>query len=110
MSFKNKLKQTFEGAKESLIDILEPILAPLIGKAVEEAIYRAFSALMKKEENVVHGKVVIAGMYPVIDGELEKITDDTENEYDDAVVDGLKLSLERLAADHNIVLSNVDDD
>jgi len=90
--------------KRNFGDIFAPIVEPLV-KMV-------FSALLRKlfEKEPEHAKVLLVSLYPVIDVELEPIFDESENPFDDGVVDGLKGAFEEVAEENKIELSNLDND
>jgi len=90
--------------KRSISNIFAPIVEPLVEMV--------FEALLKKffEKQPDHAKVLLVSLYPVIDAELEPIFDETENPFDDNVVDGLKKAFEKVAEENKIDLPNLDND
>lgn len=87
------LLNTFSGAIKSLLKTrLSAALAAL--KAKDEKAYRT----------------VLASLYPVIDVQLEDITDKSKTKADDVIVDAIKESMEESAAANGVTLPNLDND
>jgi len=66
----------------------------------------ALAALKVKDPKAY--ATVVTSLYPVIDVQLEDITDKTKTKADDVIVDALKETLEESAAANGIVLANLD--
>lgn len=77
-------------------------------KLIKERIQAALAALKVKDEKAY--RTVLASLYPVVDVQLEDITDKTKTKADDVVVDGLKEGMEASAADNGVTLPNLDSD
>lgn len=87
------LINTFSNAIKSLLkDRLAAVLAAL--KAKDEKAYRT----------------TLASLYPIIDVQLEDITDKTKTKADDVLVDAFKEALEESAAANGVTLPNLDND
>ena len=93
---------------DSIRNFILDQIAPIIKLVIKEVIKLLFTNFLKKEP--VHGKVAIVSLYPIIDVELEPLTEKTLTEYDDAIVDGVKEGLEEVAQEHGIVLPELDED
>ena len=82
----------------------------LFGKAIKDLIKArmivALAALKLKDEKAY--KTVLTSLYPVIDVQLEDVTDKTKTGADDMLVDGIKEAMEESAAASGIVLPNLD--
>jgi len=82
----------------------------LFSKALQDLIkirlLAALTALKAKDEKAY--RTVLVSLYPVIDVQLEDITDKTKTKADDVIVDGLKEAMEGSAAASGITLPNLD--
>lgn len=68
----------------------------------------ALAALKAKDEKAY--RTVLVSLYPVIDVQLEDITDKTKTKADDIIVDGIKEAMEESATANSISLPNLDSD
>ena len=87
--------------------ILE-LLAPLIGLALTQVLKPLLIGMI--DRNPVHGPVVLASMYPIIDVELEAQVAKTETVLDDSAVAAVKKVFEDVAREKGVPLSNLDED
>lgn len=88
--------------------LLNDWLAPLIKQVAFYLIKHLFGKLMEKEPE--HGKVALVALYPILDVEIEGLTEQTETEIDDAIVEGAMEAFEDLAEQYEIELPNLDED
>lgn len=79
-----------------------------IKKLLKERLMAALLALSVKDPKAF--KTVLVSLYPVIDVQLEDITDKTKTKADDVIVDAIKEAMEETATAHNIILPNLDAD
>ena len=90
--------------QQKVDDIISPILEYATKKATEFLFDRFF------QKHPDHAKVAITSLYPPVDVELEKMVHETEPEYDDAIVSGLKEGMENVADKYGVELPNLDED
>jgi len=84
------------------------LLAPVIGMVLKQVLTPLLTGLMTRQP--VHGAVTLATLYPVIDAELEPLTDKTDTALDDCAVTTVKKVIEDVAEQYGVELSNVDGD
>ena len=84
------------------------LLAPVIGLVLKQVLSPLLTGLMTRQP--VHGAVTLATLYPVIDAELEPLTDKTDSALDDCAVYTVKKVIEEVAEQFGVELSNVDGD
>ena len=84
------------------------LLAPLIEMVIYNVLKNLFTTFVHAQP--IHAKVVLASMYPGVDGELEPLIEGTPTKLDDAAVKAIKRAIEDVAAECGLVLSNVDND
>ena len=90
--------------KEQLLNLL----APVIKMALKQVLTPLLDSLMQREPE--HGAVALATLYPIVDAELEPLTERTGTEFDDAAVDAVKEVIQDVAGSYNVPLSDVDGD
>jgi hypothetical protein len=91
-----------------MLEFFLNIFSKAIKNLIKERLIAALSALKAKDEKAY--KTVLVGLYPVIDVQLEDITDKTKTQADDVIVDGMKEAMEESAAANSIILPNLDND
>ena len=84
------------------------LFSKAIKNLIKDRLIAALAALKAKDEKAY--KTVLVSLYPVIDVQLEDITDKTKTQADDVVVDGIKEAMEESAASSGITLPNLDSD
>lgn len=87
------LINTFSGAIKSLL---------------KTRLLAALAALKLKDEKAY--RTALVGLYPVIDVQLEDVTDKTKTKADDVLVDAIKEAMEESAAANGVTLPNLDQD
>lgn len=87
-------------------------IAKLFSEKLEELIRTRMSTALAHLEakDPKAYKTVLTSMYPVIDVQLEDITDKSKTKVDDVIVDGLKGGFEVAAAKSGVTLPNLDSD
>ncbi len=91
-----------------MLEFLLGIFSGAIKTLVKERMIAALSALKAKDEKAY--KTVLTSLYPVVDVQLEDITDKTKTKADDLIVDALKESMEESATANGVTLPNLDND
>ena len=84
------------------------LLAPLVEMVIYNVLKNLFTTFVHAQP--LHAKVMLASIYPGIDGELELLVEGTPTKLDDAAVKAIKRAIEDVAAECGLVLSNVDSD
>ncbi len=90
--------------KEQLLNLL----APVIKLALEQVLKPLLQSLMEREPE--HGAVALATLYPVVDAELEPLSERSGTDLDDAAVSAVKSVIESVAGEFKVPLANVDED
>ena len=91
-----------------MLDFLVGIFSGAIKTLIKERLIAALAALKAKDEKAY--RTALTGLYPVIDVQLEDITDKTKTKADDVVVDAIKEAMEESAAANGVTLPNLDQD
>jgi len=91
-----------------MLEFFLNMFSKAIKNLIKERLIAALAALKAKDEKAY--KTVLVSLYPVIDVQLEDITDKTKTQADDVVVDALKESMEESAAANGVSLPNLDSD
>jgi hypothetical protein len=91
-----------------MLEFLVGIFSGAIKQLLKERLIAALAALKAKDEKAY--KTVLTSLYPVVDVQLEDITDKTKTKADDILVDGLKEAMEESAAANGVTLPNLDSD
>lgn len=91
-----------------MLNFLLGVFSSAIKSLLKSRLTAALNALKAKDEKAY--KTVLVSLYPVIDVELEDITDKTKTEADDLLVDAIKEAMEESAAANNVTLPNLDSD
>lgn len=91
-----------------MLELLINLFSNAVKDIIRSRLVAALAALKVKNED--HYKVVMSSLYPVVDVELEDITDKTKTKADDVVVDAIKEAMEQSAKDNGITLQNLDSD
>jgi len=89
------------------LDILDG-LAPIIKALIREVLYTVLKTFIENDPE--NAKLTIHSLYPVIDVKLQKFVENTANKIDDAVVDGVLESIEKIAKEFDFELPNLDED
>lgn len=84
------------------------LFSKAIKNLIKERLIAALAALKAKDEKAY--RTVLVSLYPVIDVQLEDITDKTKTAADDVVVDGIKEAMEDSAVTNGVTLPNLDSD
>jgi hypothetical protein len=66
--------------------------------------------ILKKIEPAETRKTILISLYVPIDTELERLTNESKNKIDDAVVGAMKSAIEQVAQNDGITLPNEDND
>lgn len=91
-----------------MLEFLVGMFSGAIKTLLKERMKAALAALKAKDEKAY--KTTLISLYPVIDVQLEDVTDKTKTKADDVLVDALKESIEESAAENAITLPNLDND
>jgi hypothetical protein len=91
-----------------MLEFFLNIFSNAVKDLVKSRLIAALSALNVKDEKAY--KTVLASLYPVIDVQLEDITDKTKTKADDVIVDALKEAMEESAVINGVLLQNLDND
>jgi len=91
-----------------MLEFLVGIFSGAIKTLLKERVVAALAALYAKDPKAYN--TALTGLYPVIDVQLEDITDKTKTKADDILVDALKEAIEQSAATHGLTLPNLDQD
>lgn len=91
-----------------LTEQIADIAAPLVALVLAQILEPVFRALIKK--NPRDGRVFLASLYPVVDATLEPLAAKTGTGIDNCTIDAFKRSIEKVAAEQGIPLSNLDED
>jgi hypothetical protein len=83
-------------------------ILPLLGPIIKMAFKTLFNSLLAHDP--IMGKTVLASLYPPIDGIAQKYADASPGQWDNVVVDAAMASMEEVAKDNGLVLSDVDGD
>jgi hypothetical protein len=91
-----------------MLEFLINLFSNAIKDLLKVRLVAALAALKLKDEKAY--KTVLVSLYPVIDVQLEDVTDKTKTKADDVIVDGIKEAMEESAAANGVVLPNLDND
>jgi len=89
-------------------DKLLELLAPVIGMVLKQVLTPLLTGLMTRQPT--HGAVALATLYPIIDAELEPLTEKTDTALDNSALSAVKKVIEDVAKQFGVELSNVDGD
>lgn len=90
--------------KEKILEILSPLIILVLKQVLKPLLCGLV------DRNPVHGKVVLASLYPIVDVELEPLTLDTETPIDDNTIKAIKEVIIDVAREKGIPLSELDGD
>lgn len=91
-----------------ITDVIVSALAPVVKSVAKDKLVELLDQL--KEKNEANYKTTLVSLYPIIDVQLEGVTDKTKTNIDDAVVDALKEAIEESATKNSVTLQNLDAD
>lgn len=91
-----------------MLEFFLNLFSKAIKNLLKERLGAALIALKAKDEKAY--RTVLVSLYPVIDVQLEDVTDKTKTAADDVIVDALKESMEESAVANGISLPNLDSD
>lgn len=94
--------------KAAVLKVGDELLAPIVRFVVDQVIKVLMIGLRKEDESLA--EVVAVALYPIADVELEDAFEKTDTKVDDAIIDGVKSGLEKVAAEWQLELPNLDDD
>lgn len=91
-----------------MFEMLINLFASAFKSFIKARLLAMFEAVRKKDP--ARHKLLLSTLYPVVDVELENITDKTATKADDELTDAIKESIEESAKAANIPLQNLDGD
>jgi hypothetical protein len=86
------------------------ILIAALSGPIEQIATAKLTELLQKIEPAETRKNICVTLYVPIDTELEKLTNESKNKFDDAVVGAMKASIEAVADADGFELPNLDND
>jgi hypothetical protein len=89
-------------------EIIASAVVPILANVGKDKLVEVLDKL--KEQNESTYKTTIISLYPIVDLQLEGVTDKTKTNIDDLFVDALKGAIEESAAKNGLVLQNLDQD
>jgi hypothetical protein len=89
-------------------EILVGALAPVLANVGREQLTTLFNKL--HEDNPAVYKTVMVALYPIVDVQLETLTDKSKTKLDDIFVDAFKGAIEDSSEANGVELQNLDQD
>lgn len=91
-----------------ITDLLVSAFMPVVKSVAKDKLVELLDQLQQKNE--ASYKTALTALYPVVDVQLEDVTEKTETTIDDSIVDALKEAIEESARKHGLQLANLDSD
>lgn len=91
-----------------MFEFFAKLFSEKLEEMIRDRVAAALGKLQTKDPKAY--KTVLTSMYPVIDVQLEDITDKSKTKVDDVITDGLKSGFEQSAEKSGIALPNLDSD
>lgn len=89
---------------------LSEILVAALAGPIQVVATEQLADLLRKIKPAETQTTILLTLYPAIDIELEKLTDQSRSKIDDAIIDAMKAAIETVAAEVNLTLPNNDGD
>lgn len=93
-----------ERIANAVLNSFAPVLKPIIKS------YFKLGLDKFKEASPEAHKTTLASLYPSVDVHLEQLTEKTETDIDDIIIDAIKESIEDSAKEVGVTLPNLDND